>query len=114
MFTGIVEEVGRVVALDVTPDGARLAVEAPGLAPLAKLGDSISISGCCLTVVAVDHDVLRFDAVPETPAHAEGLPFAAAPEPLARTSLGRLAAGSLVNLEDALPAGEPFGGHMVQ
>jgi riboflavin synthase len=99
VFTGIVEEVGRVVALDVTPDGARLAVEAPALAPLAHLGDSISISGCCLTVVAVDGDVLRFDAVPET---------------LARTSLGRLAVGSLVNLEDALRAGEPFGGHLVQ
>jgi riboflavin synthase len=99
VFTGIVEEVGRVVALDVTADGARLAVEAPALAPLAHLGDSISISGCCLTVVAVDDDVLRFDAVPET---------------LARTSLGRLAVGSLVNLEDALRAGEPFGGHLVQ
>ncbi|HEY1480585.1 MAG TPA: riboflavin synthase [Gaiellales bacterium] len=99
MFTGIIEEVGQVVELDVTDAGARLAVRSPLLAPLAQLGDSISISGACLTVVSVDDDILRFDAVPET---------------LSRTSLGRLSRGSLVNLEDALRAGEPFGGHMVQ
>jgi riboflavin synthase len=99
VFTGIIEEVGQVVELDVTDDGARLAVRSPLLAPLAQLGDSISISGACLTVVSVDDDILRFDAVPET---------------LSRTSLGRLSRGSLVNLEDALRAGEPFGGHMVQ
>src|ERR1700759_3088635 len=115
MFTGIVEEVGRVVALDVTPDGARLAVEAPGLAPLAKLGDSISISGCCLTVVAVDDGVRRFDAGAQTPAPPAApavAPSAPVPETLPPPSPGRLAVGSLVNLEDALRAGEPFGGHM--
>ncbi len=99
MFTGIVEELGEVVELDVTPSGARLSVRAPRLAPLAGIGDSISISGCCLTVVSIDDSLLRFDAVPET---------------LARTSLGTLAVGSRVNLEDALRAGEPFGGHLVQ
>ena len=99
MFTGIVEEVGRVAELDLTPDGARIAIEAPVLAPLARIGDSVAISGCCLTVVAVDGELLRFEAVPET---------------LSRTSLGTLAAGSRVNLEDALRAGEPFGGHIVQ
>jgi riboflavin synthase len=99
VFTGIVEEVGTVVALDATDDGARIAISAPRLAPLAAIGDSISVSGCCLTAVAIEGDVLRFDAVPET---------------LARTSLGRLRAGSQVNLEDALRAGEPFGGHLVQ
>jgi riboflavin synthase len=99
VFTGIVEEVGTVVALDATDDGARLAVRAPVLAPLAAIGDSISVSGCCLTAVAIEGDVVRFEAVPET---------------LARTSLGRLEAGSSVNLEDALRAGEPFGGHLVQ
>jgi riboflavin synthase len=99
VFTGIVEEVGQVSALDVNESGARLDVRAPVLAPLAAVGDSISISGCCLTVVEVDGDVLRFEAVPET---------------LSRTSLGALAVGSLVNLEDALRAGEPFGGHLVQ
>jgi riboflavin synthase len=99
VFTGIVEELGEVVELAVTADGARLAIRAPRLAPLAGIGDSISISGCCLTVVSVDDSILRFEAVPET---------------LARTSLGNLAVGSRVNLEDALRAGEPFGGHLVQ
>ena len=99
MFTGIVEELGEVVELDVTDAGARLAVQASKLAPLAQIGDSISISGCCLTVVAIDDELLRFEAVPET---------------LSRTSLGTLAVGDRVNLEDALRAGEPFGGHLVQ
>jgi len=99
VFTGIVEELGLVAELDVTDSGARIGVLAPALAPLANIGDSISISGCCLTVVAIDADLLRFEAVPET---------------LSRTSLGRLALGEKVNLEDALRAGEPFGGHLVQ
>jgi riboflavin synthase len=83
----------------VTPSGARLGVRAAKLAPLANIGDSISISGCCLTVVSIDNDLLRFEAVPET---------------LERTALGTLALGDHVNLEDALRAGEPFGGHLVQ
>jgi riboflavin synthase len=99
VFTGIVEELGEIAELDVTPTGARLAVRAPKLAPLASIGDSISISGCCLTVVAIDEDRLRFEAVPET---------------LSRTALGQLREGDRVNLEDALRAGEPFGGHLVQ
>jgi riboflavin synthase len=99
VFTGIVEELGTVDELDITPDGARLGVRAPTLAPLAAIGDSISISGCCLTIVAIEGELLRFEAVPET---------------LSRTSLGRLDLGDLVNLEDALRAGEPFGGHLVQ
>jgi len=99
VFTGIVEEVGTVEALDRRPGGVRLSVRAPRLAQLASVGDSIAISGCCLTAVVVDGDVLRFEAVPET---------------LARTSLGALAEGDAVNLEDALRAGEPFGGHFVQ
>jgi riboflavin synthase len=99
VFTGIVEELGEVTGIDVQAAGARLAVRAAKLAPLANVGDSISISGCCLTVVSIDNDVLHFDAVPET---------------LSRTSLGTLAVGDHVNLEDALRAGEPFGGHLVQ
>jgi riboflavin synthase len=99
VFTGIVEELGVVAELDVTDSGARIVVRAPKLAPLAAIGDSISISGCCLTVVEIDEDRLRFDAVPET---------------LSRTSLGALKEGEHVNLEDALRAGEPFGGHLVQ
>jgi riboflavin synthase len=99
VFTGIVEELGEIAEIDVEPTGARLAVQAPKLAPLADIGDSISISGCCLTVVAIDNELLRFEAVPET---------------LSRTSLGALRVGDRVNLEDALRAGEPFGGHLVQ
>jgi riboflavin synthase len=95
MFTGLVREVGTVESFD----GGRLTLTAPDTARDAKLGDSIAIAGVCLTVVAVEGATLGFDAVPET---------------LARTSLSRLAAGSTVNIEPALRAGEPLGGHYVQ
>ena len=93
MFTGIVRELGRVVAFD----GTRLQVDAPETT--AELGDSIAIDGVCLTVVAIDGGALSFDAVPET---------------LSRTSLGGLAEGDGVNVEPALRAGDPLGGHVVQ
>jgi len=101
VFTGIVRERGRVVAADdgVGGGGLRLVVAAPGTAAATKRGDSIAVAGCCLTTTAVEDGTLAFDAVPET---------------LARTNLGRLAAGSEVNLEPALRAGEPLGGHFVQ
>jgi riboflavin synthase len=99
VFTGIVRERGRVVAIDAAPDGARIVVEAPATASTTSLGDSVSIDGCCLTAVAVADGRLGFDAVPET---------------LARTALGRLSAGRAVNVEPALRAGEPLGGHYVQ
>ncbi len=99
MFTGIVEELGTVASIEGGDDGLRLQLAAPLLAPLADIGDSINVSGCCLTVVAIDADVLTFELVPET---------------LRRTALAGLAAGSHVNLEDALRAGEPYGGHIVQ
>ena len=92
MFTGLIREVGRVVSFE---DG-RLTIEA---AQEAALGDSVAIDGVCLTVVAHDGGTLAFEAVPET---------------LARTSLGTLEAGSRVNLEPALRAGDPLGGHYVQ
>ena len=93
MFTGIVRELGRVVAFD----GARLLVEAPQT--IAELGDSVAIDGVCLTVVEHDGDRLAFDVVAET---------------LDRTTLGALTAGEPVNVEPALRAGEPLGGHIVQ
>jgi riboflavin synthase len=99
VFTGLVREVGTIVSLDGDSDGVRVVVEAPELAADARLGDSIAVSGVCLTVVARESSMLAFDAVPET---------------LARSSLGSLAAGSQVNLEPALRAGEPLGGHFVQ
>jgi riboflavin synthase len=99
MFTGIVRERGRIAALDGGPSGVRLRVEAPETAAASAIGDSVSINGCCLTVVAVEDGSVAFDAVPET---------------LSRSSLGRLAAGDAVNVEPALRAGEPLGGHYVQ
>ncbi len=99
MFTGIVRERGRVAAIEGGPDGVRLRVEAPRTGAEVAVGDSVSISGCCLTAVEVGDGSIVFDAVPET---------------LRRTSLGRLEPGAEVNLEPALRAGEPLGGHYVQ
>ena len=99
MFTGIVEELGTIAAVEGDGDGLQLQIEAPGLAPLSHVGDSINVSGCCLTVVAVRGSTLAFEVVPES---------------LRRTALGDLAPGAAVNLEDALRAGEPYGGHIVQ
>jgi riboflavin synthase len=99
MFTGIVRELGRVAGIDGGDAGARLRIAAPATAPGVGLGDSVAIGGVCLTVVGVEGDEIAFDAVPET---------------LSRTSLGSLAAGDDVNVEPALRAGEPLGGHVVQ
>lgn len=99
MFTGIVREVGTVASLTGSEDGARLEIDAPETAPGVAVGDSVAIGGVCLTVVATDGRRLAFDAVPET---------------LARTALRTLEPGSRVNLEPALRAGDPMGGHVVQ
>ena len=100
MFTGIVREVGRVVAFEGgVDDGAVLVVEAPETAPTVNIGGSVAVDGCCLTVEEIAGTRLRFHAVPET---------------LSRTSLARLASGDAVNVEPALRAGEPLGGHYVQ
>jgi riboflavin synthase alpha subunit len=99
VFTGIVRERGRVTGVDGGTDGVRLTVEAPETASRTSIGDSVAIAGVCLTAVAVEDGRLAFDAVPET---------------LARSSLGRLAPGAEVNVEPALRAGEPLGGHYVQ
>jgi riboflavin synthase len=99
MFTGIVRELGTVAGIAGDERGVRLEVDAPGTAAGAGVGDSVAVGGVCLTVVAVDGPRLAFDAVPET---------------LRRTALGRLAAGGRVNVEPALRAGEPLGGHILQ
>ncbi|HJU47635.1 MAG TPA: riboflavin synthase [Gaiellaceae bacterium] len=99
MFTGIVREMGRIALLEGGDDGLRLAVTAPAIAPETGLGDSVSVNGVCLTAAAVDGDLIAFDAVPET---------------LRRTTLGLLTEGDAVNLEPAVRAGEPLGGHVVQ
>lgn len=99
MFTGIVRELGRVAAVDGSADGVRLVVDAPATAAGVGVGDSVAINGVCLTVTQATDGTLAFDAVPET---------------LARSSLGRLTRGDSVNLEPALRAGDPLGGHYVQ
>ena len=99
MFTGIVREVGRVVSLDGDEAGRRLVVAAPATAPTTGIGDSVAIAGVCLTAEAIDGDHIRFHAVAET---------------LRRTTLGELVSGDDVNVEPALRAGDPLGGHQVQ
>ena len=99
MFTGLVEETGELLALERSADGARLKVRAPLVSGDVRLGDSIAINGCCLTVVARDGETLAFDLLVET---------------LARTNLGELRAGGAVNLERALAANARLGGHFVQ
>jgi riboflavin synthase len=99
MFTGIVRERARVVARESREDGARLVVDAPATARDARLGDSVAVDGVCLTVTAVDEGRLAFDAVPET---------------VRRSALGALEPHDEVNVEPALRAGEPLGGHVVQ
>jgi riboflavin synthase len=96
VFTGIVREKGRIASVEPAGNGIRLVVDAQ---TEAAIGDSVAIGGVCLTVVEHGGGRLAFDAVPET---------------LDRTSLGRLRAGDEVNVEPALRAGEPLGGHIVQ
>jgi riboflavin synthase len=95
VFTGIVEEVGRVL----THDRGRLAVAARVVLDGTQLGSSVAVNGVCLTVVARDADRLEFDLGPET---------------LAVTALGDLAPGHRVNLERPLRLGDFVGGHLVQ
>ncbi len=99
MFTGIVEHVGRVVGVERRPDLLRLEIDLGPISAGIRLGDSIAVLGCCLTVTRIDGTVHAFEAIPET---------------LSRTRLGRLEAGDPVNLERAMAAGARFDGHLVQ
>lgn len=98
MFSGIVEALGTVEAVRSEPPGCRLIVREPRIAAATKVADSISVNGCCLTVVEADAETFAFQAGPET---------------LSRTNLGRLKPGSRVNLERALAVGDRLGGHFV-
>jgi riboflavin synthase len=98
MFSGIVEARGTVAAIVPEPPGCRLVVRDPKVAPQTKVADSVSVNGCCLTVIAADGDTMAFQAGPET---------------LARTNLGDLRPGGAVNLERALAVGDRLGGHFV-
>jgi riboflavin synthase len=99
MFTGIVEELGEVVAVDRLPDAARLTVRGPRVTAAASHGDSIAVNGVCLTVTDSSDKTFTADVMAET---------------LRRTGLGALSPGSPVNLERPVELGGRLGGHLVQ
>lgn len=99
MFTGIVEELGEITAVEELTDAARLAVRGPVVTSDAKHGDSIAVNGVCLTVVEVSGDTFTVDVVHET---------------LRRSSLAKVATGDRVNLERATALGDRLGGHIMQ
>lgn len=99
MFTGLVERVGTVLGLERAGDGARMRVDAGDLCRELRTGESISVDGTCLTVVRAGNGWFEIDISPET---------------LRRTVAGERAAGSRVNLERAVRAGDRLGGHLVQ
>ena len=99
MFTGIVETTGEVISFVPGAGAARLVVRAGEIAGRLRLGDSVAVSGVCLTALEMGPDWFAADLAAET---------------IARTTLSRLEAGSLVNLELPTPAGAPLGGHVVQ
>jgi riboflavin synthase len=99
VFTGIVEELGHVVAMEDLPDAARLRIAGPIVTSDAKHGDSIAVNGVCLTVVEVENGTFTADVMRET---------------LVRSSLAKIAEGEKVNLERAAAVGQRLGGHIVQ
>ncbi len=99
MFTGIVEELGTVEAIEPQGDALRLSIRATTVLDDVRLGDSIAVNGCCLTVAAVDDGVWTADVMQET---------------LDKTSLLGVGPGDRVNLERAVTAGTRLGGHIVQ
>src|SRR5580692_6197217 len=99
MFTGIIEQTGTLVSLERRGGVHRLTVEAPGVAGRLRGGDSLAVSGVCLTALDVNPTLFHADLAQET---------------LDRTSLGSLAPGAKVNLELPTAAGSPLSGHLVQ
>jgi len=99
VFTGIIEELGVVAGLEDQGDAVRLVVRGPHVLADARLGDSIAVNGCCLTVAERDHDTFTADVMRET---------------LDKTALGALETGARVNLERAVTAHSRLGGHIVQ
>ncbi|HZA19138.1 MAG TPA: riboflavin synthase [Pseudonocardiaceae bacterium] len=99
MFTGIVEELGELVARNERPDAARFAIRGPLASSDARPGDSIAVNGVCLTVVGVDGEVFIADVIGET---------------LRRSSLGPARTGDRLNLERAAKLSDRLGGHLVQ
>ncbi len=99
MFTGIVEAQGTVTKIVNGADSAQITIESPGFFTDIKLGDSISVNGCCLTVVTNTPDAFTVDVMKQT---------------LAITNIGKLAEGDVVNLEKAMLVTDRLGGHIVQ
>lgn len=99
MFTGIIEHQGVIESLQKSAGGGRLRVHAPQLAGTLEISASISVNGCCLTVVEHDAKAFAADLSPET---------------LRRTTFGEMKLGAHVNLERPLTAGKELGGHFVQ
>ncbi|MDE3074845.1 MAG: riboflavin synthase [Chloroflexota bacterium] len=99
MFTGIVQELGTVKAVDLTAAGGRLSISGPKTVAALRIDDSVAVNGVCLTVVDLAGDIFTAEVVPET---------------LSRTNLGQLAAGDPVCLEPAVTMATPLGGHLVQ
>jgi riboflavin synthase len=99
MFTGIIEQTGTFISLETRGGVHRITIEAPGMANRLREGDSLAVSGVCLTALDVDPTYFHADLAQET---------------LDRTSLGSLRPGSTVNLELPTAAGSPLGGHIVQ
>lgn len=99
MFTGIVECAGKVTRHQMANKVLKLIIDAGPIAKLSKEGDSIAVNGVCLTITKKEGPRLHFDMVAET---------------LMRSNLGELKTENIVNLERAIRAGEPFGGHFVQ
>jgi riboflavin synthase len=99
MFTGIIEATGTIAAVEPRRGTTRIAISAPAFASRLRIGDSIAVSGTCLTALEIEPPVFHADLAAET---------------LARTSLGLLKPGSIVNLELPTAAGTPLGGHIVQ
>lgn len=99
MFTGLIEATGRILSVEQRAGTMRIAVEAPGIAEKLRTGDSVAVSGVCLTALDITPPVFHADLAAET---------------IARTSLAQLAPDSTVNLELPTPAGAPLGGHIVQ
>src|SRR6202046_1167184 len=97
MFTGLIETTGTVLAVEQREGSRRIAIEAPGIA--LRTGDSVAVSGVCLTALDIEPNRFHADLAAET---------------VARTSLSLLAPGATVNLELPTPAGAPLGGHVVQ
>lgn len=98
MFTGLIQELGRVTRVEEQPAGCRIWVDLGPVATNQQLGASIAVNGCCLTVVAFDGTEAAFDLSPET---------------LSKTTFTGVSPGRAVNLEPALCAGQPLGGHFV-